>query len=285
MGRKKKKLDSERLFTEPWCPLFGNLPEDYLPHSMISRCVMIIYLARLNWGIFNDWEDNSYPTKTLLTAWAIFKNIPRITYEARYPGYEEPDNPFIDKLFAVINYKTEGVLEEVSHEKIFSLLAIDFAWDVIEDILQKGIPENDETVLRRVLYASNLLSRADSYKDAFIYNSQIEDTETRAQKLKEDIRKRPKILGQKGGKAKGNSEIYKLKNADWESRASKHSVEKLGKSRVAELIKRDIKKEINALVKEIEKNFEQGLDTEDMEEELKKLRRFDLSKDYISRKI
>lgn len=218
MGKGKKKSDLASLFKNPWCPLFGHLP-DYSPHSMIARCVSIIYSARLNWNISDDWKGNSYPIPedtgysgiTLLTARAIFNNIPMIQYKAYHPGYEEPDNPFIIKMFDII-YKTKGVLEEVSEEKLFSLLAINYAWVVIKDILHKGIPEDNPIILRRILYASNLLSRADYYKDAFFTGCQINTLDQQIKAMLPDVKElqRRHEAYSKGGR-KGRIEDDPLK--------------------------------------------------------------------------
>ena len=57
--------DVDDLFKNPWCPLFGHLPEieDNTPNTPASRCIGIITEARSLWGInpFFHVTDTSWP--------------------------------------------------------------------------------------------------------------------------------------------------------------------------------------------------------------------------------
>lgn len=173
----KKKSDLVSLFKRPWCPLFGKLPniDNYLSTSVIHRCVNIINSTReVYWSIWSTKESN-LSAKTLHSVRTVFKNMPDILECAKYPGYEEPDRPFTDKLFNVIWYETKGVQEELLPHHILSLLTIYYAWQVLKDVLYYGKSDSEAEIIKKVLYVSNLDSLAEHYHSAFVYGWQINE--------------------------------------------------------------------------------------------------------------
>jgi hypothetical protein len=72
----QKKPDwsyQKQLLNNPWCPLFGSLPETYEPPAAVtSQCLQIITAAREIWGA--KWQD-------LLTE-TNFPNENQVKYDA-----------------------------------------------------------------------------------------------------------------------------------------------------------------------------------------------------------
>ncbi|HVO66704.1 MAG TPA: hypothetical protein VMT12_09485 [Syntrophales bacterium] len=70
-AKKKKPLTYEDFFENPWCPLFGalpDIPDDHqYPNSVASRCLDIICEAREIWDAHDfNWPDPICPDKQLV---------------------------------------------------------------------------------------------------------------------------------------------------------------------------------------------------------------------------
>jgi len=195
---KKDKKTYQNSFGDPWCPLFGNLPEiDAPPSAAASRCLEIICEAREMWWIAADIlrADNTlaYPLlseSVLNSIRPIYSRIWEIMFRAqwmsgKYNEYGQPryDNPYYDDRSGNLKIAEDqvygdflvtealqtafidsGVMQKVFEVcgswLVFSLCAIHRSRDILDDLLFYGEEESSASITAKLLTASNVLVRA-----------------------------------------------------------------------------------------------------------------------------
>lgn len=185
------------LFKNPWCPLFGHLPEieDNISNTPTSRCIDIVTEARSLWGInpFFHVTDTSWPEEDLppekppeisslvspegsheecskYPAWKLkaARTIARTCYSVqkylyRYSPYGHDATPDIAWKEAIDIARIESIPQldqRITDSMILSILAIETAWSALEDVLYYREKEDDSSILKQILIAGQLLARA-----------------------------------------------------------------------------------------------------------------------------
>ncbi len=189
--------DIDDLFKNPWCPLFGHLPEveDNTPNTPIKRCIDIITEARSLWGInpffhvtdtswpeaedlppekppeisplihpeYSPKECSKYPEWKLKAARTIARTCYSVQkYLYRYSTYGHNATPDISWTEAIHIIRSESIPrldQRVTDSMILGILSIETAWETLGDILYYR--ENDvSNLLNQEQIAKNLLTNA-----------------------------------------------------------------------------------------------------------------------------
>lgn len=187
---------NKKVFSEPWCPLFGWWPDfdpPALPNSQVDRCLEIITQAREIWEIgpfgnllFEEDEDglptqlsadssypdpeevSEYPKEALESARTIFigrhSTFQHAGWDRINPSTPTPLKDLWRGLvsFAKQGYVSRSVDPQVPDYAILAILALGEAWDSLCFLCDGGDGESDPSLIKRVQGASDLIHLAKS---------------------------------------------------------------------------------------------------------------------------
>ena len=210
------------LFTNPWCPLLGDLSDFNetrynIPNSQVTRCVKIIEKSRGLWGVNPRYmADTNWPEEKAMPAYRTMPSpivnkapivIPQYPFwkveDARTivrtriqvhqyilePGgapSPTPDIAWEETLRIVRDWSMKMVNEKTTDSEILAALAIAEAWNALGDILYYGEKEEAPEVLKTIQIASGLLTKAQELASKEL----IKNKEQILQDQKDDIEKK-----------------------------------------------------------------------------------------------
>ena len=206
--------DWERWFyAEPHCPLFGDLPPiDPPPSTSEGRCFEVIDEARAILGVGpggsrtfsnqrerKNWPEAAdvpgYPTNVLRSVRAVYRRTGDIMsyagcYDPSCGWYDTEGGGKVQTLSAdqvdearVIQFARDsiGCDRNAPESLIFAALAINYAWNALQDLLVRYVDVDPEAIHHEIYVAQGFLEKAR------IYQSQAAREAEVSERLKEEL--------------------------------------------------------------------------------------------------